>query len=159
MAVDTPTPTATKPEGMQVVASFESYEDAQRVVDRLADVVFPVDRVKIVGHDLSFVENVIGRRTYGRAAGEGALGGALIAGFLGVLFGLLDWFDPIISALALGLYGVVFGAVIGAVIGLVAHAMTDGKRDFASIRSLSAARFDVLADAEIADRARGHVGS
>ena len=159
MGTDTLAPTANETEGMQVIASFENYEDAQRVVDQLADDVFPVDRVRIVGHDLRFMENVIGRRTYGRAAGEGALGGALIAGFLGVLFGLLDWFDPIISALALGLYGVVFGALVGAAIGLLAHAVSGGKRDFASIRSLSAARFDVLADADVADQAREHIVS
>jgi hypothetical protein len=157
MAVDTFTPTASKPEGMQIIASFESYAAAQRAVDRLADDAFPVDRVNIVGRGLTFVENVIGRRTYGRAAGEGALGGAVLAGFLGVLFGLLDWFDPLISALLLGLYGVLFGAALGAVIGLLAHAMTEGKRDFSSIRSLSADRFDVLADAEVADDAKARL--
>lgn len=159
MAVDTLTPTTGADEGTRVVASFATYDDAQRAVDRLADAVFPVERIKIVGHDLTFVERVTGRRTNARAAGEGAVGGALIAGFLGVLFGLLNWFDPIISALLLGLYGVVFGAIIGAVVGLLMHALRDGERDFASIRSVGADRFDVVADAEIADRARSAIGA
>ena len=140
--------------GLERVASFDTYADAERAVDALSDQKFPVERLTIVGEGLSMVEHITGRRGYGRAAGEGAVGGAMIAGFIGLLFGLLNWFDPLISALLLGFYGLVFGAVIGALLGLATHWARRGQRDFSSIQSVRAERFDVLADAEVADRAR-----
>ena len=44
-----------------VVASYESYPEAQRAVDYLSDRRFPVERVAIVADDLRFVEQVTGR--------------------------------------------------------------------------------------------------
>ena len=111
----------------------------------------------MVGEGLSYVEDVTGRRGYRRAAAEGAATGALIAGFVGVLFGLLNWFDPLISALLLGIYGIVFGAAFGAILGLVAHWTTRGARDFSSVRSMRAQRYDVLAAADVADEARARI--
>jgi hypothetical protein len=160
MAVDMiDAPASTGNRGLELVASYEDYVDAQRAVDRLADERFPVEKMKVVGEGLTFVENVTGRRGFGRAAGEGALGGAMIAGFVGLLFGLLNWFDPLISALALGLYGVLFGAVFGALVGLVAHALTRGERDFSSLRSMQAQRYDVLTEADVADEARDRLAA
>jgi hypothetical protein len=60
------------------VASFDRYTEAERAVDFLADRRFPVERVSIVGRDLEYVEQITGRMTYGRAALNGALTGALI---------------------------------------------------------------------------------
>ena len=140
--------------GLELIASYDDYREAQRAVDRLADEHFPVERLRVIGEGLTFVEDVQGRRGYGRAAVEGAIAGALIAGFVGLLFGLLNWFDPLISGLLLGLYGVVFGAAFGALFGLLSHAMANGERDFSSVRSLRAERYDPLGDAAIAAEAR-----
>ena len=142
---------------LALVASFDDYAGAERAVDRLSDDGFPVERLKVVGEGLTFVEDVTGRRGYGRAAAEGAATGALIAGVVGVLFGLLNWFDPLISALLLGIYGIVFGAAFGAILGLFAHWMTRGARDFSSVRSMRAQRYDVLATADVADQARARL--
>jgi hypothetical protein len=139
---------------LERIGSYDTYAEAQKAVDRLSDQRFPVETLTIVGEGLSMVENVTGRRGYGRAAGEGAIGGAIIAGFVGLLFGLLSWFDPLISGLLLGLYGLAFGAVVGALIGLVMHWATRGERDFSSVQSIRAERFDVLAAADVADDAR-----
>jgi hypothetical protein len=154
MAVDTLTTRKTDERALEPVASFETYADAERAVDRLADERFPVEHVQVVGHGLTMVENITGRRTFDRAAAEGALSGAFIAGFIGLLFGLLNWFDPLISGALLALYGVVFGAAVGALVGLLTQALTSGARDFTSARSLKAGRYDVLADAEVAEDAR-----
>jgi hypothetical protein len=54
----------------------------------------------------------------------------------------------------LGIYGLAFGAVFGGLIGLITHWASRGERDFSSVGSIHAERFDVLADAEVADRAR-----
>lgn len=50
------------------VASYASYEEAQRAVDRLSDRGFPVENADIVGSDLRLVEHITGRLTTGRAA-------------------------------------------------------------------------------------------
>ena len=38
------------------IAVFDNYADAERAVDRLSDLGFPVERVAIIGHDLQVVE-------------------------------------------------------------------------------------------------------
>ena len=40
------------------------------------------------------------------------------------------------------------GAVWGALFGVIAHAMTKGERDFSSVMSLRASRYDVSVDAD-----------
>jgi uncharacterized membrane protein len=140
--------------GEQLVTSYDSYQEAQRAVDRLSDERFPVERVQIMGRGVTLVEQVTGRRDFGSVAIDGALTGAVVSGLVGLLFGLLSWFDTPISALQLGLYGFVFGAAVGSLIGLLAHWLTRGRRDFASVRSMRADRYDVLADADVADEAR-----
>ena len=104
---------ATRRDGLEVIATFDDYAGAQAAVDQLSDDGFPVDRVRIVGDGLMVVEDVTGGRDSRRAAGEAAGYGAFVAGWLGLIFGLLDWYDPAQSALALALYGVVFGGVFG----------------------------------------------
>jgi hypothetical protein len=44
----------------RTIAEFERYEDAEALVDRLAQQGFPVDHVVIVGRDLQLVEQVTG---------------------------------------------------------------------------------------------------
>jgi hypothetical protein len=56
----------------RAAATFSSYRDAEAAVDFLSDRRFPVERVAIVGRDLQTVEQVTGRRSYGRAALNGA---------------------------------------------------------------------------------------
>jgi hypothetical protein len=132
-----------------VVASVSTYAEAQQLVDTLADRQFPVEHVDIVGTDLHLVEHVIGRLTIARAA----LGGAITGAWFGLLIGLVFWIvtpwtaAPFVSAILIGLG---FGALYGA----LAHAFMAGKRDFASLRTLEAARYDLVVDAEHADDAR-----
>jgi hypothetical protein len=49
-----------------------------------------------------------------------------------------------------GQRGLLIGAVIGAVIGLIAHALSGGRRDFSSVSTVRAERYDVLAEADVA---------
>ena len=44
------------------IATFRSYEEAERAVDYLSDHGFPVERSAIVGRDLEYVEQVTLRR-------------------------------------------------------------------------------------------------
>ena len=132
------------------IATFPDYALAQRAVDYLSDNKFPVERTAIVGTDLRLVERVLGRLTVVRAALAGAASGAWFGLFIGLLIGIFartGWFLLILTAIAIG-------AVWGAVFGGVAHAMTGGRRDFASASSLVAGQYAVTVHAEVADEAR-----
>lgn len=139
------------------IASYDGYREAERAVDHLSDEGFPVQRVAIIGRDVEMVEQIIGRLGYGGAALRGAGSGALTGLLIGWLFGLFNWFTPILATLTLALYGLVFGAVVGAIFGLIAHALQGGRRDFASVRAMAPTRYEVVADAEVADEARAQL--
>lgn len=61
----------------RAIASFDPYEDAQALLDRLADGGFPVERLAILGRDLEIVERVTDRLDAGRAALAGSASGRL----------------------------------------------------------------------------------
>ena len=122
------------------IAMYTRYEDAQRAVDHLADKRFPVESVRIIGSDVRLVEQVLGRLSWGRAAGGGAAAGA----WLGLLFGLL----LLILVSNIGvfealLWGLFWGALFGATLALVSYAMTGGARDFISRRDLQPQHYDI----------------
>ena len=134
-----------------VLREYTTYEEAQRLVDGLSDAGFPVERVRIIGHDMYSVEQVTGRLTKGRAALLGAGGGAwwgLLIGLLLAIFAANA--SGAITALALGL---VIGAIWGALFGFVAHWATGGRRDFSSVNDLVARRYTVEVDAGYLDEA------
>ncbi|MFE1788721.1 general stress protein [Streptomyces sp. NPDC059525] len=135
-----------------VVGSYPTYNGAQRAVDFLSDSKYPVERTAIIGTDLRMVETVLGRLTRGRAPLTGAGSGA----WFGLLIGLL------LSLFAAGSHhflvliasGLLYGAAFGAFFGFAGHALSGGHRDFASRSQIVAARYDVVADAEVAEEAK-----
>jgi hypothetical protein len=140
--------TAVETRNQVAVATFGTYAEAERAVDSLSDRGFPVEHTKIVGVGLRMVEHVLGRLTAVRAAGIGAWFGLLAGVFLALFTtNAVWWLGTIFWAL-------LWGVVAGAVFGFVAHALTGGRRDFASTSQLVADRYEVLADTEYADRAR-----
>lgn len=136
----------------QVVATYDTYAEAQRAVDYLADQGFPVQHVSIVGSDLRMVENVLGRLTRGRAAGAGAATGAWFGLFVGVVLSLVteEQASPAGLVLSTVLYGVAFGAIFG----FVSHALSGGKRDFTSRSKIVASAYEIRCTWAEADRAR-----
>ncbi len=132
---------------------FDNYADAERAVDRLSDLRFPVERVAIIGHDLRMVEQVTGRLNYGGAALKGAASGALPGVLIGWIFGLFNLISPLVASIVLAFYGLVIGAVIGAVLGLVMHALQRGRRDFDAVTMMVPSRFEVVVDDEVVDEA------
>ncbi|MFB9070659.1 general stress protein [Citricoccus parietis] len=127
----------------RILKSVAAYEQAQELVDRLSDGGFPVEKTRIVGTGLRSVEQVTGRMTTGKAAGQGALGGLWFGLMIGILFLILapgNFF--LILLLALG-----FGAVWGAIFGAIGHAATRGRRDFSSVQVMEAESYDVLVEA------------
>lgn len=133
------------------VARYDDYEGAQRAVDQLSDDGFPVEKLDIIGSELRLVERVTGRLTKARAAAAGALSGMWGGLLIGILFGLFTTGHAWLAIVAAGLG---LGILWGAVFGFVAHLATRGKRDFSSLRGLSAAHYDLVAREGSADRAR-----
>jgi hypothetical protein len=136
-----------------VVGSYETYTQAQRAVDHLSDNKFPVQRTAIIGTDLRMVETVLGRLTWGRAALAGAGSGAWFGAFVGLLLSIFGA-DNGTSAFGLVLAGIIYGLIFGLLFGVVAYALTGGRRDFTSRSQIIAAKYDVVADAEVADDAK-----
>ena len=135
-----------------LLASFSDYVDAQRLVDRMSDDGFPVESVRIVGEGVRTVEQVTGRMTRGRAAASGAAGGAWFGVLIGLLFGL---FTSGAGWVWLLLISLLIGAFWGAVFGFVAHWSTRGRRNFSSVMTLQARRYEVHVDqAQAAQAAR-----
>jgi hypothetical protein len=141
------------------IASFASYEAAERAVDRLSDLDFPVQRVAIIGQDLQTIEQVTGKMDYPRAAWRGAVSGAVPGALIGWIFGIFNWVAPLITGLLLAFYGLVIGAVLGAVVGIIVYAMQRGRRDFASVTMMRPQRYDVVVDDEVADEAARLLGT
>lgn len=133
-----------------LLGEFPTYARAERVVDKLSDNGFPVERCRIVGTGLHSVEYVTGRLTSRGAAAAGAASGAWFGLLFGLLFGLFAhgsaWVvvligSTLISALWMGLFG------------FLAHRGTRGRRDFQSTSGLEADQYAVYVDATHADDA------
>ncbi|WP_447644410.1 general stress protein [Nocardioides zeae] len=134
----------------QSLAVYDDYAAAQRTVDHLSDAEFPVENCMIVGTDLKQVERVTGRLTYPKVAAAGAISGAWLGLFLGLIFSF--FVDQGLGAILLStvLLGVAF-SVVWAVLG---YAATGGRRDFSSVSSVVATRYEVLVEHKHAARAR-----
>ena len=140
----------TPPTGWPI-GSYGTYGEAQRAVDYLAESEFSVEDVTIVGVDLMLVERVIGRLSWGRVLGTGAVSGAWFGLVVGLLLGMFNnqgfaW-QPMLTGLVLGvLSGVVFAAI--------GYSMSKGRRDFSSASQLVAGRYDVLCQPRTAEQGR-----
>jgi hypothetical protein len=134
----------------RMIATYSTYREAERAIGYLADRSFPVERVAIVARDLKPMELVAERTGYREAALKGAASGLVVGVLVGWLFGVFDWFNPVLSDAWLAFQGLWFGAVVGALTGLGMQALQGGRRDFASIAAVEAAHFDLIADQEVA---------
>ena len=139
----------TVPTG-DTVGSYNSYLDAQKAVDYLADQQFPVQVVSIVGNDLKMVERVTGRLSYPRVALSGALSGMWFGLFVGVM---LSFFSPTGGYFSI-VASVLMGAAFFMLFGIVTYAMQRGKRDFTSTSQVVATNYDVVVAVEASGEAR-----
>jgi hypothetical protein len=137
----------------QPLATYDTYEQAQRAVDFLSDNEFPVENLAIVGTDLRQFERVTGRLTYARAAGAGAVSGAWFGLLLGILLWLFGSSGGRGSLLTL-LGPIALGAAFGAAFGAAGYAATRGRRDFTSVSTIIATRYEVMSEHRVAQQAR-----
>lgn len=145
----------TLPKG-ETVASFETYAEAQAAIDTLSKADFPVKELAIVGTDLTSVERITGRLSWGRAAGAGALSGAWFGTFLGLLFFI---FAP--TGASLGILGsaILIGAGFGMIFSVVSYAANRRRRDFTSVAQVLATRYLIIAEPAHVTRARQVLGT
>ncbi len=138
----------------QSIASFPTYEAAQKAVSTLIAADIPARDIAIVGQNLRSVERVTGRLGYASAARSGAINGLL----LGLLFSaILVIGSPSVPIQAF--VGVLFvGIAIGMLLSIVTYSFVRRRRDFASVMQVVADRYEVTITASSIHRARQILG-
>mgnify|MGYP000409717538 CR=1 FL=1 len=135
----------------QSVAIFDTYAEAAKAVDYLADEQFPVENLAIVGTDLKTVERVLSRKTWGTVLTQGAVQGVSTAL---ILFLLLWVFTPGVSIFSLLLTALAISIGVSVVFAAIAYALSRGERDFNSVQQTVATRYEILCEHKVAQEAR-----
>ncbi len=135
----------------QSVGIFNSYADAQKAVDYLADEKFAVQNLAIVGTELKSVERVLGRKSWGTVLSQGVSSGVSTGLLVGIIMLL---FTRPASVLVLILSCLALGIAIGLVFAAAGYALTRGKRDFTSVTQTVATKYEVLCEHKVAAQAR-----
>jgi hypothetical protein len=136
----------------QSLAVYDDYAAAQKAVDHLSDEKFPVEQLMIVGTDLKRIERITGRLTTGRVAAGGAASGAWLGLLIGLVLSIFATAETSTVAVIVGT--LLFGAVFGMIFALVGYAMSRGQRDFSSVTSVVATKYEVLVEHKSAAQAR-----
>ena len=133
-----------------VLGTYDTYPEAQAIVDHLAKADFPVGQVSIVGNDLKSVERVTRKLSWSRAALEGALSGAWFGLFLGFLF----TFVTVGFNTGLFIAAILIGAAFGLFFRLVTYAINRRNRDFDSTKQVLASNYQILVPSDLTARAQ-----
>ena len=138
----------------QAVASFPTYEAAQKAVSSLIAADIPARDIAIVGQGLRSIERITGRLGYASAARSGAVNGLL----LGLLFSaILVIGSPSVPIQAF--VGVLFvGIAIGMLMSIVAYSFVRRRRDYASVMQVVADHYEVTVTDTSVHRARQVLG-
>jgi hypothetical protein len=94
----------------------------------------------------------MGRLSWGKVLGTGALSGAWFGLLVGLLLGAFDARAGF--AYAPVLVGLIAGVLFGVVFAAISYGLTRGRRDFSSASQLVAGRYDVLCLPRTAERGR-----
>ncbi len=125
-----------------VLGTYDTYEEAQSVVDRLAKADFPVTKLAIVGNNLTSVEIITKKLSWNSAALSGALSGAWLGIFVGLFLSLLaPTFTWQLFAAA-----VFIGAAIGLFVQMASYGIARRKRDFDSVRHVLAENYQIIVE-------------
>ena len=135
----------------QSVGIYNTYDEAQHVVDFLADARFPVQNLCIVGTELKSVERVLGRKSWSTVLTSGVSSGISTGLLVGIIMLL---FTRPASMLVLILSCLALGIAIGVTFAAIGYAMTRGKRDFTSVTQTVATKYEVLCEHKVAAQAR-----
>lgn len=134
----------------EAVASFPSYEAAQKAVSALIAADVPARDIAIVGQGLRSIERITGRLGYATAARSGAVNGVLLGLLFSFIFVLGMPTVQIGAFLGVMLIGVAFGMLLS----LVTYSLVRRRRDFVSVMQVAADRYEVCVAAKSIHRAR-----
>jgi hypothetical protein len=123
------------------IGTYDTYPEAQQIVDKLARADFDVRQLAIIGNDLKTVERVTGKLTYGRAAAAGAASGAWFGLFAGILLFIISPTPNFGFMFA----AVLIGAGFGMLFGVVMYGVNRRRRDFTSTHQVVASNYQVIA--------------
>lgn len=135
----------------QSVGIFNTYADAQKAVDYLADEKFAVQNLAIVGTELKSVERVLGRKSWGTVLSQGVSSGVSTGLLVGIIMLL---FTRPASVLVLILSCLALGIAIGIAFAAAGYLLSRGKRDFTSVTQTVATKYEVLCEHKVAAQAR-----
>ena len=139
----------TLPKG-DVLGTYETYLEAQGIVDRLSKADLDVAKLAIVGNDLKTVERITGKLSYARAAGSGAASGAWFGLFIGVVFLL---FAASVNFALIGA-ATFIGAGFGMLFGIASYALGRRRRDFTSTHQVLASNYQVIIEPGLLTKAQ-----
>ena len=132
----------TMPVG-ETLESFDSYADAQHLVQTLIAHDVRANALSIVGSEPRVVERILGRVGYGRAALSSAMSGSwlgLLAGLVVVILSPDDFATPIIA-------GVVIGAGVGMLTGILLLTFSSRLQSrYRSTQGIIAAEYKVVVE-------------
>lgn len=139
----------------ETVASFPSYEAAQKAVSALIAGEVPAKHIAIVGTGLRSVERITGKLGYATAARSGAINGLL----LGLLFSAIFVIGTPSPPIQLFVGVLIVGIAIGMLLSIITFTIVRRRRDFASVVQVVADHYEVSVSAESIHRAREVLGS
>ncbi len=130
------------------VASFPTYEKAQKAVSSLIAGEVPARDIAIVGSGLRSIERITGRLGYATAARSGALNGLM----LGLLFAFIFVLGTPTAQISAFLGVLLVGMALGMLLSLGTYAIVRRRRDFASVMQVTADHYDVCVAAGASPR-------
>jgi hypothetical protein len=149
-----------------VIATYETMEDVDDALRRLADDGFPVQNLSVLTENLESSRDVHGFVTTGDIARSGAGWGAWLGGIFGVLSGvalvIVPGVGPVLAAgsaatwIAAALEGAGGGAVLGGLIGAGTGHFVEKRKIPKYEETLRAGKYLLIAhgDSYLADRAQ-----
>jgi hypothetical protein len=150
-----PAPTGKRAEAVgETIASFPTYEGAQKAVSALIAGEVPARDIAIVGQGLRSIERVTGRLGYATAARSGAVNGLLIGLFFSAILVLGSPSVPIQAFV-----GVLFvGVAVGMLLSIITYSFIRRRRDFASVMQVLADHYEVTVGGDNLAKARQVLG-
>jgi hypothetical protein len=144
-----------------VIAVYDSIDEAERAVEKLIEEGIPAENISIVGQGLQSEVKLHGFVTTGDVAKQGAGLGAVFGGLLGLLFGTAFFFIPgvgplvVLGPLVDTLLGAAEGAVAGGLFGALFGAIAEREHIPKYEQYVRAGKYLVVAqgDPSLAERA------
>ena len=143
------------PDVGETVATYSKYEGAQRAVSKLIENEIPARDIAIVGKGLRSIEKITGKLGWGRAAWQGAMNGL----FLGLLISAFAaiWMPEAAMAMIGGI--ILIGVAFGMALRILNYSLVRRRRDYASMMTITADRYEVTVVGVYTGKARELLGT